>query len=446
METAQASLPAFHLLAKPSGAACNLSCQYCFYLSKESLYPDSHFRMSDELLELYIRQLLEAQPSEAVVAWQGGEPTLMGLDFFKRSIQYVEKYRRPGQKVSYTLQTNGTRVDSQWTAFFKEHGFLVGLSLDGPEAMHDVYRVDKAGRGSFRQVRRGWETLREQGVDLNILCAVHAGNADHPLEVYRYFRDELEAQFIQFIPIVEQVATLNLPEADQIGGNPGIRQSQNRQVNDEVSEFSVRAEQYGRFLISIFDEWVRRDVGKVFVQMFDVTLGSWMGMHSLCVFAPVCGNALALEHNGDVYACDHFVEPDFLLGNIRETHLVKLIFSPKQKKFGETKQAGLPQTCRECDVRFACYGGCLKDRFLRTVQGEPGLNYLCEGYRLFFRHVAQPMAVMADLLRRGHAAGEIMNILAIEELRGLQPTKTASETGLSQVGSTERKKKKKRFR
>jgi len=428
MTPAPESLRAFHLLAKPSGAACNLDCKYCFFLSKEALYPGSRFRMPDKLLEIYIRQLLESKPgSEVTVAWQGGEPTLMGLDFFKRSVAFVEMYRQPGQNISYTLQTNGTRIDGEWAAFFKEHNFLIGLSLDGTKAMHDAYRLDKGGQGSFDQVMRGWRALLQKEVDFNILCTLHAANADYPLEVYRYFRDELGTQFVQFIPIVERATPATLPIANQgWSASPGGDRPLYLQAGDQVTERSIKPEQYGRFLMAVFDEWVRRDVGKVFVQMFDVALGSWMGAYTLCVFAPTCGNALVLEHNGDMYSCDHFVEPNFLLGNIQETHLAELAASYKQTRFGQAKQDALPKVCQECAVRFACNGGCPKDRFNRTPDGEPGLNYLCEGYKLFFKHIDRPVRMMADFLGRGYAAAEVMNILAMEELTRLQQAMAAT--------------------
>jgi uncharacterized protein len=402
---------AFHLLAKPTGAACNLDCQYCFFLSKEMLYPGSRFRMADDLLELYIRQLLEAHQGEeeVSVAWQGGEPTLMGLGFFVRSVELVEKYRRPGQRVLHTMQTNGTKLDDAWCAFFKEHNFLIGLSVDGPKEIHDTYRVNKGGAGSFDQVMRGWEALRRHKVDFNILCTVHAANAGHPVEVYRFFRDELQTEFVQLIPIVERATAETLPLADHgWSERPGGDRPLYTQRGHLLTGRSVKPEQYGRFLIAIFEEWVRRDVGKVFVQMFDVALASWVGMHTLCVFSPTCGYALALEHNGDLYSCDHFVEPNYLLGNIRDTHMVELVASLKQQQFGQDKQDSLPGFCRECEVRFACHGGCPKDRFIASPDGEPGLNYLCAGYKMFFRHIDRPMRVMADLIGRGHYADEIM--------------------------------------
>jgi uncharacterized protein len=416
----------FHVLAKPTGAVCNLDCKYCFFLSKETLYPGSDFRMADDLLELYVSQLLEAhQASEVTIAWQGGEPTLMGLDFFRRSMELVEKYKKPGQQVEHTIQTNGTRLDDEWCAFLKQHHFLVGLSVDGTRDLHDAYRVDKGGKGTFDQVMRGWDMLRKHGVEFNILCTVHAANVEHPVEVYRFFRDVLGAKFIQLIPIVERVNADLLPIAN-LGW--GERASEPRpfylQSGDQVTNRSVRPEQFGQFLIEIFEEWVRRDVGTVYVQMFDTTLGAHVGQYSVCVFAPTCGDALALEHNGDLDSCDHYVEPDFKLGNIRQDHMADMVASKQQRKFGSDKQTTLPRYCRECDVRFACNGGCPKDRFTATPNGEPGLNYLCAGYKKFFQHVDQPMRIMARQLRAGLAPADIMRWYAIEDSK----LKTAAAT------------------
>ncbi len=408
---------AFHLLAKPTGAACNLDCKYCFFLSKEMLYPGSRFRMADDLLEIYIRQLLESHLGpEVTINWQGGEPTLMGLDFFTRSIAYVQAHKRPGQQVGYTIQTNGVLLNDEWCAFFKKHGFLVGISVDGPRAMHDAYRVNKGGRGSFDQVMNGLDCLKTHGVDFNILCTVHAENADHPLEVYRFFRDVLRARHIQFIPIVERTTSENLTTSAKGWGEQ--KEAEHRlytQSGSLVTERSVGAVQFGRFLVDIFDEWVRHDVGTVFVQTFDVALGSWLGQHNLCVVAPTCGNSLALEHNGDLYSCDHFVEPDHLLGNIRDTPMAELVASEKQKTFGCAKFNTLPRYCRECDVLFACYGDCPRNRFISTPDGEAGLNYLCAGYKLFYRHINEPMKVMAGLLRQGRYADEVMGWYAARE-------------------------------
>jgi uncharacterized protein len=405
----------FHLLSKPTGAVCNLDCKYCFFLSKEMLYPGSRFRMADDMLETYIRQLLESQPGpEVAVAWQGGEPTLMGLDFFRRSVELVERHRRPAQRVAYTLQTNGTKIDDEWAGFLAEHKFLVGLSVDGPRHLHDVYRVDKGGQGSFDQVMDGWRALAARNVDVNVLCTVHNVNGDHPLEVYRFFRDEVGARYVQFIPIVERVTEELLPIANLGWGERG---SDPRPLylteGNRVTDRSVGSEQWGRFLVGVFDEWIKKDVGTVFVQMFDAALASWVGAPpSMCVFAETCGNALALEHNGDLYSCDHFVEPKHRLGNIADVHMLELVSSPAQLKFGLDKRDTLPKYCRECDVRFACHGECPKNRFIDTPDGEPGLNYLCAGYMAFFKHVDRPMRMMADLLRQGRYADEVMALLA----------------------------------
>ena len=400
----------FHLLSKPTGATCNLDCKYCFFLSKERLYPGDRFRMSDQMLDTYLRQFMDAQPNgEVNVAWQGGEPTLMGLEFFQKSIALVEKYKRPGQTILHTMQTNGTLLDDDFCAFLKQNNFLVGLSVDGPKPMHDAYRVNKGGAGTFDMVMRGFERLRKHDVDVNILCTVHAANADHGLEVYRYFRDELQAKYMQFIPIVERTTKELLPLANMgWGERAGADRPLYTQHGGLVTERTVGAEQFGRFLIAIFDEWVKWDVGTVFVQTFDVSLGSWVGQHNLCIFSPTCGGALALEHNGDVYSCDHFVEPDYLLGNILETPLVQLVSSKKQHDFGQAKLDTLPKYCQECDVRFACHGECPRNRFISTPDGEPGLNYLCAGYKMFFRHIDPAMKTMASLIRQGRFADEIM--------------------------------------
>ena len=399
-----ARLRQFHLLAKPTGATCNLDCSYCFFLSKEMLYPGSRFRMADDMLDAYLRQLLSAHGSgEVVIAWQGGEPTLMGLDFFKRSVEHVERLRKPGQHVVYTLQTNGTLLDDAWAAFLRRHGFLVGISIDGPREMHDAYRVDKGGKPTFDKVMRAIELLRRHGVEYNLLTTLHRANAGRPLEVYRFLRDECGGQYLQFIPIIERF-TGEAEEWSSWRDRPLYQQQ-----GANVTERSVTADQFGRFYVEVFDEWIKRDVGTVFVQLFDSTLQNWYGEgSSLCVYKPECGTALALEHNGDVYSCDHFVEPRFKLGNIAKTPLIDLVNSPRQHAFGQRKQKSLPAYCRGCDVRFTCHGGCPKDRFIRTPDGEPGLNYLCAGYKTFFHHVEQPMRAMVSLLKAGHAPAEIM--------------------------------------
>ena len=355
--------------------------------------------MDDELLDDYIRQLIEAHAeSEVTIAWQGGEPTLMGLDFFRRSVELAEKYRRADMEILHTMQTNGTLLDDEWCAFFHEHGYLIGVSIDGPRELHDLYRRNKGGGPTFDSVMRGVRCLQEHEVDFNVLVTVNNANADFPLEVYRFLRDEAGTDWMQFIPVVERV-------------NPDGRTLYQR--GSTVSERSVGSEQYGRFLSAIFDEWVMHDVGTVFVQTFEAALANWLRLRSsgVCVFNETCGNALALEHNGDMYSCDHFVEPDYLLGNIRQTHMLELVASPSQLDFGKAKRDELPGQCRQCDVLFACHGGCPKNRFTKTLDGQDGLNYLCKGYQQFFHHIGFAMNAMAELLRRGQDVGLVTQIL-----------------------------------
>lgn len=401
----------FSVLAKPTGAACNLDCTYCFFLSKELLYDHDGQRMSEAGLETYLANLLDSQPDGQVeIAWQGGEPTLRGLAFFRRSVELAEQLRRPRQQVTYALQTNGTLLDDEWGEFLAEHHVLVGLSMDGPAELHDAYRVNKAGRGTHSQVLRGWRTLQRHQVEANVLCTVHHANQDHPLEVYRYFRDELEARYLQFIPIVERVPAADLALAEK-GWRPGAHGKRTllyQQRGDQVTSRSVDPVAYGAFLSAIFDEWVTRDVGTVFVQDFDVTLGNLFGRFSLCVHSPECGSAIAVEHNGDVYSCDHYVEPDYLLGNVAESSLAELVASPKQRAFGRAKRTALPTQCQTCPVRWACHGGCPKDRFTTTAAGEPGLNYLCPGYYSFYSHIQPTIEQMGRLLDAGRPASDVM--------------------------------------
>lgn len=412
--------PAFHLLAKPTGAVCNLDCSYCFFLSKEMLYPGSRFRMADELLETYIRQLIEAHARVPVVqvAWQGGEPTLMGVDFFRRSVELVDRYLRPGQRAEYTIQTNGTKLDQEWAEFLRENEFLVGISIDGPRDIHDAYRVTKGGRGSFDQVMRGLGCLRAGGVEYNVLTTVHAANQHEGAEVYRFLRDECEARFMQFIPIIERTSGSN-PNGDDTAAWASWRDRPlYTQSGESVTERSVSPDGYGRFLIDVFEEWVRHDVGSVYVQMFDTALANWVGEQpGMCVHCETCGFALALEHTGDVYSCDHFVEPRYLLGNINERHLIDLVGSDQQKRFGRDKRDTLPSYCLECDVRFACHGGCPKDRFMMTPAGESGLNYLCPSFKRFFHHVDAPMREMSELLRANRPPARIMERYARADAR-----------------------------
>ncbi len=389
------SVRAFHLMTKPRGAICNLDCKYCYFLSKERLYPNSDFRMSETLLEEYIRQYIEAQQvPEVTFAWQGGEPTLMGIDFYKLAVAYQQKHKKRGMHIYNSLQTNAVTLDDDWCAFFKQNNFLIGVSLDGPQALHDAYRVDKGGQPTFERVLRGIRLLQKHEVEFNILTTVHAANADHPLAIYRFIRDEVKAQFMQFIPIVER---------DNVTGF---------QEGNTVTARSVRADQYGHFLITIFDEWVRRDVGQIFVQIFDVALAAWTGGRpGLCIFEETCGTALALEHNGDVYSCDHYVEPAHFVGNLLDIPLSEIVVSDKQQAFGQAKRDTLPQYCRDCEVRFVCNGGCPKNRFIDTPDGEPHLNYLCAGYKAFFTHIDETMRFMANELAQRRPPANVMNYM-----------------------------------
>lgn len=413
--------PGFHLLAKPSGSTCNIDCTYCFFLSKEALYPNEKSRMSAATLEQYIRQLLESHRTPHVtIAWQGGEPTLMRREFFEVAVQMVEQHRQPGQTVQHTFQTNGILLDDEWCEFFKRHDFLVGLSVDGPREIHDRYRVDRLGRGTFDKVMDGWRLLRNHRVEFNILCTVNAANEQHGRAVYQFFRDELGAKWVQFIPIVERATEATLAIANQGWSDvPGRKRLLYTQTGTLVTERSVGSEQYGRFLIDVFEEWVRHDVGTVFVQLFDVTLEAFFGRHLLCIHAPTCGYGPALEHNGDLYSCDHFVEPDHLLGNIHTTHMVELIASPKQRAFGQAKRDSLTTQCQECKVRHLCNGGCPKDRFSLSRDGEPGQNYLCAGLELFFMHTGPAFSAMAQLLQRDLSPSDVMQtVVAEDERRG----------------------------
>jgi len=392
--------PRIHILAKPAGSACNLNCAYCFYAKKDRLYPGSRMRMNDEVLEQYISQLIALHRSGTVtVAWQGGEPTLMGIDFYRRAIALQEKYCRPGMTFENTIQTNGTLLDDTWCEFLRANDFLVGISLDGPREIHDTYRKDKKGQPTFDRVMRGLRRLQQHGVEYNVLVTVNRTNAQHPREVYRFLRDFVGAPWIQFIPAIERTSNGVVSPFQQ---------------GAQVSARSVEPVQWGQFLIAVFDEWVRHDVGKIFVQTFEAAVRNWLGPGSsgMCVFDPVCGQGLALEHNGDLYACDHFVEPGHLLGNIQQQHMAELAGSKKQIKFGRDKLDTLPAFCLECDVRFACHGECPRNRFLKSPDGEPGCNYLCQGYKAFFQHIDKPMQMIAQVMRRGLPADQIMQIMA----------------------------------
>ena len=382
----------FHLMTKPRGAICNLDCKYCYFLSKERLYPGSDFRMSDNLLEEYIRQYIDAQRVNDInFAWQGGEPTLMGLEFFRQAARYQQRHKRPGMRVTNALQTNAVTLDDDWCAFFAANDFLIGVSLDGPRETHDFYRVDKGGAPTFDKVMRGIRLLQKHNAEYNILTTVHAANEGQGKSVYQFLRDEVGAKFMQFIPIVERDNDTGYQEGNQ------------------VTDRSISAAGYGQFLIDMYEEWVRRDVGQVFVQIFDIALAAWTGAPpGLCIFDETCGLAMAMEHNGDVYSCDHYVEPDYKLGNIMDIPLSDIVVMDKQRAFGQHKRDSLPQYCLDCEVKFVCNGGCPKNRFIETPTGEPGLNYLCAGYRAFFNHVRPTMNYMARELAQRRPPSNVM--------------------------------------
>ena len=352
------------------------------------------------------------------MAWQGGEPTMMGVDFFRRSVELAEQLKLPHQRIAYTIQTNGTLLDDEWGAFFAEHGFLVGLSIDGPREMHDTFRVDKGGKGSFDRVMEGLGVLQRHGVEWNALTTIHAANHDRGREVYRFLRDDCGASFMQFIPIIERTTPEMLPVANEGWGETVKDRPLYVQDGDLVTDRSVPPDGYGRFLIDVFEEWKRRDIGEVYVQMFDVALANWYGEPpGLCVHSETCGLALALEHTGDLYSCDHFVEPAYKLGNINESRMIDLIVLPQQQEFGRAKRDTLPPFCLECDVRFACHGGCPKDRFTFTPDGDPGLHYLCPSYKAFFHHIEPTMRAMCDLLREDRAPSELTQVYVAEDAK-----------------------------
>jgi uncharacterized protein len=405
---------AFHVLTKPTGAICNLGCSYCFFLDKEELYEGSRFHMSDEVLDRYISQLAKAHSTPAVtVAWQGGEPTLMGLGFYRHAIEVQEQHRKLGVTFENTIQTNGTLLTDEWCEFLKENSYLVGISIDGPQPLHDINRVTKRGEGTFDKVMRGLRLLQKHEVEYNVLTTVNSVNGNFPLEVYRFLRDDVGTDWMQFIPVVERV-----DEA----GEPSFLDG------TYASDRSVGAEQFGRFLSEIFDEWVRNDVGQVYVQTFEATVRNWMGLPSsgMCVFNETCGLGVALEHNGDLYSCDHFVEPEYLIGNISDVDMGDLVGSKRQHDFGTDKRDLLPQYCLDCDVRFACHGECPKNRFIETPDGEPGLNYLCAGFKDFFHHVSEPMDVMTRALRSQQPPALVMEYM--------QQSDTAFDTAVAQAG------------
>lgn len=394
---------AFQVVAKPVGPICNLACKYCYYLEKENLYAGgTRWRMPDEVLEMFIRQKLESSDlSVENFVWQGGEPTLLGIEFFKKTVSLQKKYAN-GKKIENSFQTNGTLLNDEWCQFFSENEFLIGLSIDGPRGIHDQFRVTKSNEPSFDRVLRGIEVLKKHEVAFNTLTVLHRENASRPLELYHFLK-EIGHGFMQFIPLVELISDQQFRENQHPIIDPDF------DGNVTVSKRSVKPRQFGRFLCTVFDEWVRKDVGQYYVQTFENILSAWTGIEpSICIFSRTCGQSLVIEHNGDIYSCDHYVYPQYKLGNILQKDLYSIFNSPKQRKFGNKKWKALPKYCRVCHARFACNGECPKNRVLKAPDGEPGLNYLCEGYKMFFEHIDPYMQFMANELRNNKLPSNVM--------------------------------------
>ena len=396
-----------YIMVKPVGSACNLRCDYCYYLEKQHLYANEGRQMlSDELLERFIREYIESQTTpEVLFTWHGGEPLVRPLAFYEKVVRLQQRYAR-GRRIANSLQTNGTLINDDWARFFHDQGWLIGVSLDGPEAYHDAFRRTRGGGPSFRNVIRGIDILNRHAVEWNALAVANRLNGDHPLSFYRFFKN-IGCQYIQVTPVVERLAH-----------HDDGRQLASLVDEGQLAPFSIRPKQWGNFLCTIFDEWVRHDVSMFFFNIFDATLANWVGVApGLCTMAKHCGHAGVMEHNGDVYSCDHFVFPEYKLGNIHEQSLVEMMYSERQRRFGRAKADSLPTQCRECQWLNACHGECPRNRFIHTANGEPGLNYLCEGYRQYFSHVAPYMDVMKRLLGEKRPPAEIRDMLATGALR-----------------------------
>ena len=392
-----------YVMLKPAGAHCNLACKYCYYLEKNKLYPTAQRHlMSDEMLEQFTREYIEAQTMNQVLfTWHGGEPLLRSIDFYRKALSLQQKYAG-GRRIDNVIQTNGTLLTDEWCEFFAQNHWLVGISIDGPQPDHDHYRLTAAGKPSWQKVMQGIKLLKKHGVEWNAMAVVNADNANHPLEFYRFFKEN-GCQFLQFTPIVERLTrhedgrTLaSLADKDEIS----------------LSEASVTPEQWGYFLCAIFDEWVRKDVGKIFVEIFDCTLANWMGISpGICAYSKECGHAGVMEHNGDVYSCDHFVFPEYKLGNIRDHSLIDMLYGEQQQEFSRLKHSSLPRQCKECDMEFACHGECPKNRFMKDKYGDSGLNYLCPGYYHYYQHVAPYMDYMKQELMSQRPPSNIMKVV-----------------------------------
>mgnify|MGYP002761811625 FL=1 len=392
-----------YVMLKPAGAHCNLSCKYCYYLEKNNLYQNSHRHlMTDEMLEQFTREYIEAQTMPQVLfTWHGGEPLMRSIDFYKKALALQKKYAH-GKQIDNVIQTNGTLLTDEWCEFFAKNHWLVGISIDGPQEYHDHYRVTPAGKPSWEKVMQGIQLLKKHRVEWNAMAVVNAYNAEHPLEFYHFFRDN-GCQYLQFTPIVERLT-------EHEDGRTLASLADDREI--PLADASVTPQQWGNFLCTIFDDWVRHDVGKTFVEIFDCTLANWMGvLPGICAYSKECGHAGVMEHNGDVYSCDHFVFPEYKLGNIRDQSLIDMLYGEKQQAFSRLKHTSLPRQCKECDMEFACHGECPKNRFEKDKYGEPGLNYLCQGYYQYYSHVAPYMDFMKRELLAQRPPANIMNVL-----------------------------------
>ena len=392
-----------YVMLKPAGAHCNLACKYCYYLEKNNLYQNSHRHlMSDDMLEQFTRKYIEAQTMPQVLfTWHGGEPLMRSIDFYKKALALQKKYAH-GKQIDNVIQTNGTLLTDEWCEFFAKNHWLVGISIDGPQEYHDHYRVTPAEKPSWEKVMQGIQLLKKHRVEWNAMAVVNAYNAEHPLEFYHFFRDN-GCQYLQFTPIVERLT-------EHEDGRTLASLADDREI--PLADASVTPQQWGNFLCTIFDDWVRHDVGKTFVEIFDCTLANWMGvLPGICAYSKECGHAGVMEHNGDVYSCDHFVFPEYKLGNIREQSLIDMLYGEKQQAFSRLKHTSLPRQCKECDMEFACHGECPKNRFEKDKYGEPGLNYLCQGYYQYYTHVAPYMDFMKRELLAQRPPANIMNVL-----------------------------------
>ena len=392
-----------YVMLKPAGAHCNLACKYCYYLEKNKLYPTAQRHlMSDEMLEQFTREYIEAQTmSQVLFTWHGGEPLLRSIDFYRKALSLQQKYAG-GRRIDNVIQTNGTLLTDEWCEFFAQNHWLVGISIDGPQPDHDHYRLTAAGKTSWKKVMQGIKLLKKHGVEWNAMAVVNAYNANHPLEFYRFFKEN-GCQFLQFTPIVERLTRHE-------DGRTLASLADKNEIS--LSEASVAPEQWGYFLCAIFDEWVRKDVGKIFVEIFDCTLANWMGISpGICAYSKECGHAGVMEHNGDVYSCDHFVFPEYKLGNIRDHSLIDMLYGEQQQEFSRLKHSSLPRQCKECDMEFACHGECPKNRFMKDKYGDSGLNYLCPGYYHYYQHVAPYMDYMKQELMSQRPPSNIMKVV-----------------------------------